>query len=776
VVIDAGSVTGTLRRAEERLLLPVVVAAIGGGLVAWLAGLRSVADALWAAVTATVIVVVLVGSYATLRRGQVGVDVVALLALIGALALDELLAGAVIGLMVATGEALERFAHRRAQRDLSELLSLAPSVAHRVGDGGLTTVTVDEVRPGDVLLVKPGEVVPVDGVVEREAATLDESVLTGEPLPVDKQVGEPVESGSVNAAGAFHLRAEATAEESAYSGIVRLVEEAGVERARFVRLADRYAAVFVPVTLAVAGVAWLLSGDAVRALAVLVVATPCPLVLAAPVALVSGISRAARRGVIVKDGGALEALARARLVLFDKTGTLTAGRPLVTGVIAAPRGDAAEVLRLAASVEQASPHVLASALVSESAHRDITLARPEQVVEAAGAGVRGVVDGRKVTVGSEAHVLGEAERPPWIRQAIRQALREGWSTVFVGIDGTPAGVVLLGDELRADSARALRALRRAGIERVVMVTGDDLTVAEPIGLGLGIDRVYADRSPAEKVEVVRAESAGAATAVMVGDGVNDAPALAAADLGVALGARGATASSEAADVVLVVDRLDRLALGMRMAQRAQAISRQSVVGGMGLAFVAMGFAAFGFIAPVAGAFLQELIDVAAIASALRVLRTPSWDTEAAAVPDSWAWQLSEEHAELRDLLDRLRGLAGRLDDLPTEEALSELRRASAAIRDEVVSHERTDELDIYPDVEKRLGGDDPLAAMSRTHQEIFHLASMLERLVEQADTEITAADRSEARRLLYALDAILRLHYAQEEELFSVLAPDHTPS
>jgi heavy metal translocating P-type ATPase len=770
------SVTGALRRATDRLLLPVTATAVGGGLVAWLAGQQGVADALWAVVTAAVAVVVLVGSYATLRRGQMGVDVVALLALIGALALGEYLAGAVIGWVVARGGAGEPFPHRRAQRDLSELLSLAPSVAHRITDEGLTTVAVDQVEPGDLLLVKPGEVVPVDGVVEDDAATLDESVLTGEPLPVTKQVGQTVQSGSVNAAGAFHLRAWATSEESAYSGIVRLVEEAGVERAPFVRQADRYAAVFVPVTLVVAGLAWALSGSAVRALAVLVVATPCPLVLAAPVAIVSGISRAARRGVIVKDGAALETMARARLVLFDKTGTLTAGRPLVAGVVPAPDRDAVEVLRLAASVEQASPHVLASALVSEAARRGAKLVHPEQVVEVAGSGVSGVVEGRKVAVGSEAHVLAEAERPGWMRQAVRQAVREGWSTVFVAVDGTPAGVVLLGDELRADSARALRALRRAGIERVVMVTGDDLTVAEPIGLGLGIDRVYADRSPAEKVAVVRAESAGAPIAAMVGDGVNDAPALAAADLGVALGARGATASSEAADVVLMVDRLDRLALGMRLAQRAQAISRQSVVGGMSLTFVAMGFAAFGFIAPVAGAILQEFIDVAAIASALRVLRTPSWDTEAAAVPASWAWQLNEEHAELRDLLDRLRGLAGELEDLSSEEALSQLRWASAAIRDEVVSHERTDELDIYPDVEKVLGGDDPLAAMSRTHQEIFHLASMLERLVDQADSDITPADRSEARRLLYALDAILRLHYAQEEELFAALSPDHTPS
>lgn len=766
----------TPRHAADRLFLAAVVAVVVGGALAWLVGLRGLADGLWAAVTAGVIVVVLVGSYATLRRGRVGVDVVALLALIGALALGEFLAGAVVGLMVATGEALERFAQRRAHRDLSELLSRAPTVAHRVSDEQLVTVPVDEIRSGEQLLVKPGEVVPVDGIVEREAATLDESVLTGEPLPVPKGVGELVQSGSVNAAGAFYLRASATADDSAYSGIVRLVEAANAERSPFVRLADRYAAVFVPLTLVVAGSAWVASGSAVRALAVLVVATPCPLVLAAPVAMVSGMSRASRRGVVIKDGAALEALAETDLVLFDKTGTLTAGRPRVTGVIAAPGEDPTEVLRVAASVEQASPHVLAGALVSESARRGITLEQPEQVVELAGAGVSGVVGGRKVVVGSEAHVVGEAQPPAWMGHANREALREGSTTVFVAVDDAPVGAVLLGDELRSDSARALRALRRAGVDRLVMVTGDDLSVAEPIGYGLGIDRVYADRSPEEKVAVVQSESAAAGTSVMVGDGVNDAPALAAADLGVALGARGATVSSEVADVVLVVDRLDRLALGMRLARRAQGIARQSVVGGMSLSLVAMGFAAFGFIPPVTGAFLQELIDVLAIASALRVLRTPSWDADAEAVPASWARQLNEEHAELRDRLDQLRGLAGRLDDLSSEQALSELRGAAISIRDELVPHERTDELDIYPDVEKRLGGDDPLAAMSRTHQEVFHLASMLERLVEQSDDGISAADRSEARRLLYALDAILRLHYAQEEELFSALAPDHTPS
>lgn len=395
-----------------------------------------------------------------LRRGRVGVDVVALLALAGALALGELLAGAIIALMVTTGDALEQFARGRARRELSALMSAAPTVAHRVAEG-LVTVPVGEVRAGDMLLVRPGEVVPVDGTVDGEPATVEESALTGEPLPVVRGPGEVVQSGSVNAGGAFRMRARATAERSAYAGIVRMVSAATAERAPFVRLADRYALVFVPVTVVVAGTAWLASGSAVRALAVPVVATPCPLVLAAPVALVPGISRAARAGVVVKDGASLEALAAVTTVLFDKTGTLTAGRPRVSGVIAAPGEDAAEGLRLGASLEQASPHVLAAAIVAEAAARRLPLGEPTRVTELAGAGIEGVVDDRKVVVGSQAHVAG-ASAPPWVRQAVRRARREGHSTVFVGIDETPAAAVLLADEIRTDTPRALRGLRRAG--------------------------------------------------------------------------------------------------------------------------------------------------------------------------------------------------------------------------------------------------------------------------------------------------------------------------
>ena len=472
-----------------------------------------------------------------------------------------------------------------------------------------------------VLLVKPGEVVPVDGTV-LEPAVLDESVLTGEAQSVQREVGEWARSGSLNAGGAFRMSASASAEESSYAGIVRLVQSAGVGRAPFVRLADRYAVMFVPAVFLIAGGTWLVTGETTRVLAVLVVATPCPLVLAAPVAVVSGIACAARNGVVVKDGAALEAMGQTRTVLLDKTGTLTAGRAHVVAVVTSPGGDPASVLALAASVEQASPHVLAAMLVREAHDRGLELAEPTTVFEQPGRGVGGTVRGHRVWVGALSAVDEEA-RAPWLVAAERRARREGCSATVVIVDDEPVGLVLFTDELRTDTSASLRALRRAGVDRVVMVTGDRLEVAEPIGMSLGIDQVFADRTPAEKLDVVRSESSKrSGITVMVGDGVNDAPALAAADLGVAMGARGATASSEAADVVLIVDRLDRLAVGVVIAKRARAIARQSVLLGMSLSMLGMGAAAVGLLAPVGGAIAQEAIDVLAIGMALRALRPP----------------------------------------------------------------------------------------------------------------------------------------------------------
>ena len=410
---------------------------------------------------------------------------------------------------------------------------------------------------------------------------LDESALTGESRLATREDASPVSSGTVNAGWSFDLRATATAADSAYAGIVRLVKEAQSSKAPFVRLADRYALIFVPFTLAIAAAAWLLSGDPVRALAVLVVATPCPLLLAAPIAIVAGISRAARRGVIVKGGGPLETLARAHVMLFDKTGTLTAGRPrlasidvdpaAVTGTamtsaspIARVAVDRDEVLRLAASVEQLSPHVLAASIVQGARGHGLDLSMPIDVVETPGAGVSGVVDGRRVAVGTAEFCAGDEGLPRWARDVRRRAAIDGSTCAFVRIDDVVLGALTLDDPLRSETPRAIRSLRRIGFTRIVMVTGDNASVADIIGSAIGIDAVLADRVPSEKVDTVRAEQSDASgPVVMVGDGLNDAPALALADVGVAMGARGASASSEAADIVITVTGLDRLTEAVR---------------------------------------------------------------------------------------------------------------------------------------------------------------------------------------------------------------------
>ncbi len=756
----------------RRGLLPFVAIVLVAGVVASIVGADDIAVAVWSFASGIVAVDLVVVTVARLREGRVAVDVVALVALLGTIVMGEAFAGVILALMVASGDALEQYAHRRAQRSLSELLSMAPKVAHRSVDGAFETVPVDEIAPGEVLLVKPGEVVPVDGTV-LEPAVLDESVLTGEAQSVQREVGEWARSGSLNAGGAFRMSASASAEESSYAGIVRLVQSAGVGRAPLVRLADRYAVMFVPAVFLIAGGTWLLTGDTTRVLAVLVVATPCPLVLAAPVAVVSGIACAARNGVVVKDGAALEAMGQTRTVLLDKTGTLTAGRAHVVAVVTSPGADPGEVLALAASVEQASPHVLAATLVREAHDRGLELAEPTAVVEQPGSGVGGTVTGHRVWVGALSAVVEEVHEP-WLAAGERRARREGCGAMVVIVDDEPVGLVLFTDELRTDTSAALRALRRAGVDRVVMVTGDRLEVAEPIGTSLGIDQVFADRTPAEKLDVVRSESSKrSGITVMVGDGVNDAPALAAADLGVAMGARGATASSEAADVVLIVDRLDRLAAGVAIATRARAIARQSVLLGMSLSMLGMGAAAVGLLAPVGGAIAQEVIDVLAVGMALRALRPPPSLRRTEPVPDSWSLQLAEGHGPLRLVLEDLRSVARALDTIDDAAALASLSEVAARISDEVVPHERDDESQVYPDVAERLGGTDPLASMSRTHQEIFHLASLLDRLVDDASVDdFGDEDRSEARRILYALDAILRLHFAQEEELLTSIALD----
>jgi len=748
-------------------LVMATAGGLTGGAVAYAVGAHGPAEAMWGATTVLTLGPVLYGMVRQVLERRAGVDVIAVLAMVGALALEEYLAGAVIAVMLATGGALETFAERRASRELTSLLQRAPRFALRVDDGELTSVSIEEVQPGDTLLVRDSDVVPVDGVVMGGPAVLNESALTGESRLVERQPGEMVSSGVVNAGAAFRMRAAATAEHSTYAGIIRLVRAAQEAKAPLVRLADRYALFFVPLTLAIAGAAWIFSGSAERALAVIVVATPCPLILAVPIAIVSGVSRTAKRGIVVKGGGAIEVLARVRAVYVDKTGTLTSGTPSLVRVTTFGSGhDEATLLRLGASLDQVSSHVMAASLVRAARQQGLSLAIPDDVREVPGAGVEGAVDGHRVRVGSIGWLRAPGELPDTVRRFRRSVEREGGSTVYIEVDGLLAGACVLQDPIRPEAPRAIRALKRAGVAEVVMVTGDHPGVADAVGSALGVDRVIAGCSPAEKVEAVRASSQRQVT-VMVGDGINDAPALAAADVGVAMGARGATSSSEAADIVLMVDRLDRLPEAIQVARRTRRIAVQSVAIGMGLSLIAMGFAAFGYLRPVVGAFLQEAIDIVAILSALRALTGARDGRAPKPLPASVAEHLRREHLRLSPAIEQLRSLADRLEDLEPGEARAGLFTVNRFLLDEVLPHERHDEAVVYPQLAELLGSGESLVAMSRTHQEVFHLLRAFNSLVE--DTPSSGPDRedlADIRRVLYALHVVLALNIAQEEELY----------
>jgi heavy metal translocating P-type ATPase len=550
--------------------------------------------------------------------------------------------------------------------------------------------------------------------------------------------------------------------------VVRLVAQAQAATAPFVRAADRLAVIFVPLTLVMAGAAWLVSGDAVRAVAVLVVATPCPLLLAAPIAIMSGLSRSARSGVIVKGGGALERLATGRVLLFDKTGTLTHGRPTVVDVITPGPVDADELLRLAASLDQVSAHVLAGAIVTAARDRNLPLQVPTEVTERHGYGVAGRVGDRWVQLGKASWIVPGTSPPAWVRQVRRRAALDGSLVVYVGVDATPAGAFLLEDPVRPDAPRMIRALRVAGIGRVVLVTGDRADSAEMVGRIVGVDAVHAECDPAEKLGIVQTEQANGAT-IMVGDGVNDAPALATADVGVALAARGATASAEAADVVLTIDRVDALADAILIARRSRRIALEAVTVGMGLSLLAMIAAAAGYLPPAAGALLQEGIDVLAIGIALRAVLPMRTHTVAMPAADiATAARLRAEHDAVRPVVEQIRAVA---DALTAAGDLDPARRLLGRLDTSLLPHERAEERLLVPIVARALGGFDTTAALSRTHAEIEHQVGRLRRILDElADTAPEPEDIVELRRLLYGLYAVLRLHNAQEEEgAFSLL-------
>ncbi len=608
-----------LRRVLAGLVLAGLLAGllIASGRLPPLAGIS--AGQVWTAATLPVILALVVSILRDMLIGRVGVDAIALVSMSAALVLGQPLAAVVVALMYSGGVLLEDFARGRAQRDLRALEDRSPRTAHRRRDGTLETVDVVQVLVGDELLVRSGELVPVDGLLLDPEAILDESALTGEPLPVRRYTSQLLRSGSVNAGEAFAMDATAVAAQSTYAGILRLVAAAHTARAPFIRMADRFALLLLPATLAVAGLAWWWSGDPLRGLAVLVVATPCPLILAAPVAFIGGISLSARAGVLMKGSPALEALAGVQTAIFDKTGTLTLGGAELLQAEFAPGSDEARTWLLAASLEQASRHVVAGAIVDHARKLHFRLDQPVDVRENRGSGLSGLVSGRRVRVGSRAFILDDQPSPAWCLPGEARYRGQPVLRAYVEVEGRVAAVLTFGDALRADAAETIGRMRDLGLSRIVLLTGDDHEAARRLGAVLPLDRVVAHATPQSKVDVVREELAARPT-VMIGDGINDAPALATATVGVAMGARGATASSEAADVVVLPDRLRPVADALAIARRTRAIALESIVVGLALSGLGMVAAAAGYLTPVQGALAQEGIDLAVILNALRTLR------------------------------------------------------------------------------------------------------------------------------------------------------------
>ena len=555
----------------------------------------------------------------TLRSGQVGIDVIALAAIISSLLLGQYLAAAVIVIMLTGGEALEAFAKNRARHELDSLLKRKPTTAHLITSSGTEDVAVSKVRVGDAILLKPGDMIPVDGKIYKGFTSVDESAITGESLPENKKSGGAVLAGSINLDGVVEIHATHISKDSQYEQIIRLVSEASTKKSPLVRLADAYSLPFTVVTFVLSGLAWAISGDPVRALSVLVVATPCPLLIATPVAIVSGMSRAASRGVIIKSGGVLEQLSRLKTVAFDKTGTLTQGKPIVQDIEPCEITKN-ELLKIVASVESLSTHTLAQVVVTAAKQRKIALYEVTHSSEVPGKGISAVVKGQKVLVGSFEFLKSSGvntSNPVCVGHSGHQN-----TALFVARDDKYIGSITFVDPLRAEAKATIKSLKEMGVDKFIILTGDRKQVGEHIAGQLGIDDVHSQLLPDQKVQLLLDEKKSHSPVAMVGDGINDAPVLAASDVGIALGAKGSTAASEAADAVIMQDDLGRLAELVAISKRSVTIAKQSIFTGIGLSSVLMVFALFGFIVPLIGAFMQEAIDVIVILNALRARFRP----------------------------------------------------------------------------------------------------------------------------------------------------------
>jgi heavy metal translocating P-type ATPase len=587
------------------LLLLLTGLALGVGLFGRVVGLAMLSQVAFMSGAAIGLGLSIALILAAIRHGEFGSDILALISIIATALTNEWLAASVIALMLAGGRGLESWAEGRARNQLEALLARAPHKAHLVTETGeIREVELAAVQIGDRLLVRSGEVVPIDGTLATDG-TFDESALTGEPMPQFRPSGTDVRSGVLSAGAEIEIIATDTVENSTYSNLIRLVMQAQANSANGVRLANKWAVRFVPFALMLAAAAWLVSGQVSNAVAVIVTATPCPLILAVPVAVIAGMSKAASRGAIVKGGAALEGLARVKTVFLDKTGTLTKGGPEISSISFAPGVDGNRILSLAASLEQSSPHIVAKAIVFEAKRRGLDLFRASNVQEDHGSGLAGTVNGSEIYVGQPVHEL-----PAWV--TLNHSL-----LVAVSINDELAAVIGLDDPVRAEAKQTIANLRKLGVNRISMVSGDRKSSANLIANELGLDEVFAECKPEDKLNIVLAEmQSSAGTVIAVGDGINDAPALAAASVGVAMGARGATAASEAADVVIVEDSIEHLADAIDIAQGARARALQAAGVGMTLASGAMLLGAFGIFDATASAVTQELIDAAAILWAL----------------------------------------------------------------------------------------------------------------------------------------------------------------
>ena len=606
----------------RRRLVPVFVtlAFLLGGLAAtWLRS-AEFARQLWAAGVVIAGAPLVFRTIRSIAHGRLATDIVASLSIVGAIALGQPLAGLVIVLMQTGGEALERFAEGRASAAVRALEAAAPRIAHRMQGSAIVDVLVGDVLVGDTLVVRPGEMIPCDGVVLSGESELDTSSLTGEALPVRAAPGAAVMSGTLNGFGSLEMRATAPAVRSQYARIVELVRSAQASKSPLQRVADRYAVWFTPITVVICAAAVAISHDAMRALAILVVATPCPLILATPVAIIGGINRAAKRFVIIRNGGALEAMSEITAAVFDKTGTLTIGKPRLDRVRIDDGFDRATVLGYAAAVEQQSSHLLARVLVDAVVAEGLAIPRSTRAVETPGQGVAGVVDGHTVRIGARAFVVSECDGG--VLAAARLERDGATLRAYLSIDGRLAAVLEYADELRADLPSLLAGLHTVGVRRVALLSGDHAPIAREVAARAGIAETYGDLMPEDKAQFIERLQAGGHVVLMVGDGINDAPALATADVGVALAAHGGGIAAESADIIVLVDALGRVSEAKAIADRTMRIARQSIWAGLGLSAVAMLVAAFGGLAPITGAALQEAIDVAVILNALRTSAAP----------------------------------------------------------------------------------------------------------------------------------------------------------